>query len=357
MDDLKDLIDAYNGVKHSSIKMAHVDVTETNVLKVRDNLYGNCPTKHDNKPKLKVGDTVLINKAKMLLDKGYESIWSEEIFKTVSVVMRQPAVYRLVDAARKEVEGTFTNNNCNTYINAYNGAKHSSIKMVHIDDSEINVLLLRFELATNLIKTINVLYGANIILGLPSQMFIYTIIVETVLQVSGFWVTIPVKQLEHHLAVSSRSRIQKPQGPPQPNMSAAVMMKRAAQRASIQKKVLHAQGELRADFGSLRWNSKLSIRSNQDNQRTEEETKLRRLNQYLIYVSRRLPYSETPTLNPMNRSSSHYHGINWTQHVVPKGGLFVRLEQDWRESHSFPHASAIGRRGGGKRSRSDVCKS
>jgi hypothetical protein len=99
---------AYNHSNHRSIGMCPADVNESNVLQVWQNLYG---VKHKavkiKKPSFQVGDTVRINKEKMIFEKGYEENWSEEVFKIKRVLKRKPIVYAIEDLHGEEIQGTF----------------------------------------------------------------------------------------------------------------------------------------------------------------------------------------------------------------------------------------------------------
>lgn len=54
-----------------------------------------------------IGDKVRIVNKKKLFRKGYESGWSEEIFKVTSRLPRHPPVYGLSDLMNEKLSGTF----------------------------------------------------------------------------------------------------------------------------------------------------------------------------------------------------------------------------------------------------------
>ncbi|KAG8235182.1 hypothetical protein J437_LFUL015488 [Ladona fulva] len=106
MDVLPKLLNGYNHAFHSSIKMAPADVNEKNVYNVWKNLYSTVKDKV-TKPKLRVGDMVRLSRIKSVFDKGYESNWTEELFKIRKVINRKPVVYVVEDQRGDEIEGRF----------------------------------------------------------------------------------------------------------------------------------------------------------------------------------------------------------------------------------------------------------
>jgi hypothetical protein len=105
VDVIQDLVRAYNNTVHSSTKMAPADVNDKNVLRVWKKLYAKKETYIA--PKLNVGDTVRIAKEKKHFAKGYESNWSEEIFKVTRVIRHPIPVYEVQDLAGEVIDGTF----------------------------------------------------------------------------------------------------------------------------------------------------------------------------------------------------------------------------------------------------------
>jgi Integrase core domain/Chromo (CHRromatin Organisation MOdifier) domain len=106
VDVLKKLTHSYNHRKHRSIGMAPVEVNETNILKVYENL-----NKHRNesvkKPKCKVGDYVRVSKNKHLFEKNFTANYSHEVFIVDQVILRKPIVYKLKDLMGEEISGIF----------------------------------------------------------------------------------------------------------------------------------------------------------------------------------------------------------------------------------------------------------
>lgn len=105
VDVIQQLARAYNNTTHSSIKKAPADVNDENVLQVWQALYSKAESYVA--PKLKVGDTVRVAKEKKHFAKGYESNWTEEIFKIVRVIRHPIPVYELKDVAGEAIDGTF----------------------------------------------------------------------------------------------------------------------------------------------------------------------------------------------------------------------------------------------------------
>lgn len=105
IDHLYELVDAYNHSFHSSIKMRPVDVDDTKVLQVWGNLYKD--SRPSQKPRLKVGMRVRIARKKSLFEKGYETYFTEEIFKIVKLIKRPIPVYELEDLNGEKIDGLF----------------------------------------------------------------------------------------------------------------------------------------------------------------------------------------------------------------------------------------------------------
>jgi Integrase core domain len=106
VDVLEKITKSYNHRKHRSIGMAPIEVNETNILKVYDNL-----TRHRKKsltePKCKVGDYVRVSRNKHLFEKNYTANYSHEVFIIDRVLFRDPIVYRLKDLLGEEISGVF----------------------------------------------------------------------------------------------------------------------------------------------------------------------------------------------------------------------------------------------------------
>jgi len=112
IDVLPDIVESYNKTYHHSIKMAPVDVNESNQTIVYDNLYKkyfedmiNTPIEL---PKFKVGDIVKISKEKLKFTKGYQQNWTTENFKINTVrTFTRPVTYTLEDINEEVITGAF----------------------------------------------------------------------------------------------------------------------------------------------------------------------------------------------------------------------------------------------------------
>ncbi len=106
IDILNDLTDNYNHSKHRTIMMKPADVNQSNKDQVWTTLYGYI---HGDFPipKFKVDDTVRVSKYKNIFDKGYESNFTEEIFKIAKVFRGDPNMYELVDVDDEPIIGKF----------------------------------------------------------------------------------------------------------------------------------------------------------------------------------------------------------------------------------------------------------
>ena len=108
IDILTELVEDYNNTVHSSIKMSPVEASKKkNELTVWRNLYPDRYKKHDLTPKFSVGDEVRISKKKKVLEKGYTTRWTEEIFTITRIQNTNPITYKIADLTGEEIAGTF----------------------------------------------------------------------------------------------------------------------------------------------------------------------------------------------------------------------------------------------------------
>jgi hypothetical protein len=112
LDNLQEIVAAYNNTKHSAIGKKPIEVNSKNSREVWDFLYsglGRYPkaiTQPEKlKPKFKVGETVKISAYKQCFAKGYRPNWTFEIFKVIKVVKRNPTVYIIEDTQGEEIKG------------------------------------------------------------------------------------------------------------------------------------------------------------------------------------------------------------------------------------------------------------
>ena len=102
------LLNSYNNAIHSTIKIAPANVKPENVLTVWQNMQKSSKQSPlRRRVKFKIGDYVRISREKMGFEKGYENNFSEEIFKIVKILQRQPTVFVLQDLDGEDIEGTF----------------------------------------------------------------------------------------------------------------------------------------------------------------------------------------------------------------------------------------------------------
>ena len=100
IDKLDDIVDKYNNIYHSTIKMKPVDV--------KSNAYFNSRKEiNDKDPKFKTHGTDRISKYKSSLAKDYTSNWSEEVLIIKKVKNTVPWTYVVKDLNEKKVVGTF----------------------------------------------------------------------------------------------------------------------------------------------------------------------------------------------------------------------------------------------------------
>ena len=97
---------------------------------------------------------------------------------------------------------------------------------------------------------------------------------------------------------------------------------------------------------TMKWDTERSVRANQDYQREKEEMSMRDLLKHLArrqqHLARQQGHHQVPNpasafLRPVASAPNLTAG-----HGSPFGGLFLRLEQDWRETHMnyLQHRSA-----------------
>lgn len=107
VDILQELVSAYNNSYHRSIKCKPIEVTTENSKLIWKNLYGDIdfspPVKYD----FEIGDIVRISKNKGLFEKGYLPNFSEELFRVIKRIPRQPSVYKLEALDSEPILGVF----------------------------------------------------------------------------------------------------------------------------------------------------------------------------------------------------------------------------------------------------------
>ena len=73
IDKLDDIVNKYNNMYHSTIKMKPIDLKSSIYIDSSKEI-------HDKDYKFKIGDTVRISKYQNIFAKGYTPNWSEELF-------------------------------------------------------------------------------------------------------------------------------------------------------------------------------------------------------------------------------------------------------------------------------------
>lgn len=106
-DVLQDLVEAYNNSYHRTIRMKPNDVNDNNILKVYQNIQKNYSNVKLKKPKLKIGDYVRLAKEKGTFEKGYETNFTEEVFKITKVICHTFPTYEIEDLNREPIDGKF----------------------------------------------------------------------------------------------------------------------------------------------------------------------------------------------------------------------------------------------------------
>lgn len=74
---------------------------------MRNTLYDPLRAFLKDPPKLRVGDSVRITKAKTAFQRGYTPNWSVEVFTVTRVLQTTPFTYRVEDWAGESVRGSF----------------------------------------------------------------------------------------------------------------------------------------------------------------------------------------------------------------------------------------------------------
>ena len=101
----------------------------------------------------------------------------------------------------------------------------------------------------------------------------------------------------------------------------------------------HNKGDTNAEW--WRWNPARTSRTNQDHQREREETSMRHLIKHLTRRHRQALARKNAAASGGTTSSSQKIGNQGRWNIgnhhnssdIPTGGAFLKLEQDWRETH------------------------
>ena len=98
-DVLDDVVNKYNNIKHSTIKMKPIDVKNNKRVYIDEH--------NEKDSKFKVGDRVRISRYKNIFAKGYAPNWSSEIFIVNKINDTVPYTYNLKDLNDEEIIGSF----------------------------------------------------------------------------------------------------------------------------------------------------------------------------------------------------------------------------------------------------------
>ena len=94
-DVLDDVVNKYNNIKHSTIKMKPIDVKNNKRVYIDEH--------NEKDSRFKVGDRVRISRYKNTFAKGYTSNWSKEIFIVDKINYTVPYTYNLKDLNDEEI--------------------------------------------------------------------------------------------------------------------------------------------------------------------------------------------------------------------------------------------------------------
>lgn len=105
------LVEIYNNRFHRTIRMKPNEVNESNILKVWKNMNETTSRVksifNEKVVKFPVGTFVRISNPKHIFEKGYEQLWSKEIFSVAKVILSHPHTYKLVDSDGEEITSLF----------------------------------------------------------------------------------------------------------------------------------------------------------------------------------------------------------------------------------------------------------
>ena len=99
IDKLDDIVDKYNNIYHSAIKMNPFDVGWITYIDSSKEI-------NNKDPKFKIGEIVRISKYKIFFAKGHASNWSEKVFMIKKVKNTAPWTCIINNLNGKEIVGT-----------------------------------------------------------------------------------------------------------------------------------------------------------------------------------------------------------------------------------------------------------
>ena len=109
IEDLANIVENYNGTRHSVTGLAPIEINHNNKEIVWLRIFNSkkLPKITLKTKKLKVGAFVRIAKRIKTFDKGYKGRWSGEIFKIREIKQTNPLTYNLVDLQGENITGGF----------------------------------------------------------------------------------------------------------------------------------------------------------------------------------------------------------------------------------------------------------
>ena len=99
IDQLNDIVNEYNNIYHTTLKMKPLDVKENTYINTDKDT-------NDKNPKFKVGDPIRISKYKNIFAKSYTPNWCEEVFVIERVKNTVPWTYAINDLNGEEIMET-----------------------------------------------------------------------------------------------------------------------------------------------------------------------------------------------------------------------------------------------------------
>lgn len=108
IDILQDVVAAYNESCHSTTGLVPVEINKDNIDEIQEKLLHDTETEPRREPKFHVGDHVRLSKVKQTFEKGYETNFTEMLFKINEVRRtRNHFVYQVEDLAGTSIQGWF----------------------------------------------------------------------------------------------------------------------------------------------------------------------------------------------------------------------------------------------------------
>ena len=105
IDVLQKIIDSYNNTYHTGIGMTPNEVNEKNVMQA---IYHNVKVPpYNDKVAFAIGEYVRILGKKNTFDRGYDVLWTEQIYQIKSILRTVPITYQVNDLKGDAVDGSF----------------------------------------------------------------------------------------------------------------------------------------------------------------------------------------------------------------------------------------------------------